>query len=243
MSQDFHFKQFTIRQRLSAMKVGTDGVLLGAWTKAQSPTQVLDIGTGTGLIALMLAQRYSNARIHAVEIDHEACQEAQFNFDAAPWSDRLELFQTDLLNWKAPIQYDLIVTNPPYFKDGLTSPKGNRTKARHQKSLKLESLFQFAFEWSTDAGQFDLILPFDLSDQVNELAKQIGWYMHQQLKVFSFPEAKAPKRVLWSFRKTATPSGESHLILHESEQEKSPKGQRRYSQAFIELTHDFYLKH
>lgn len=225
------------------MKVGTDGVLLGAWANAPQPTRLLDIGTGTGLIALMLAQRFPTAHIHAIELDLEASREAQHNFDASPWSARLELFHGNVLDWQVPIQYDLIVSNPPYFKSSLKPPKVNRTNARHQERLNLEHLFCLASQWSTAEGRLNLILPFNGASNINGLALQMGWHVDQRVLIHPFPEASQPKRVLLRFQKASCVSGESRLDLHESVKVRNSTGHRPYSPQFIELTRAFYLDH
>ena len=141
----FRFKQFGVRHEKSAMKVGTDGVLLGAWTNAENAKKVLDIGTGTGLIALMIAQR-SKALITGIEIDEDAAEEAYENFVSSPWGDRLRVENSDFAVFSniCNEKYDVIVSNPPYFVDSLECPDEKRGKARHTSSLSFENLIKGA---------------------------------------------------------------------------------------------------
>src|SRR5574344_2567439 len=126
----FRFKQFSVFQERCAMKVGTDGVLLGAWAKVDAANRILDIGTGTGLVALMLAQR-STAMITAVEIDEEAAIQAEENFCQSPWANRFEVVNSDITSYETDALFDVIVSNPPYFVDSLQCPDGQRSLARH----------------------------------------------------------------------------------------------------------------
>ncbi|MEM6725409.1 MAG: methyltransferase [Bacteroidota bacterium] len=242
MRQYFQFKQFSIRQEQSAQKVGTDGVLLGAWAQTCNPNHILDIGTGTGLIALMLAQRYSMAQIHALEIDPMASQDARLNFEAAPWTDRIELFEEDVNQWKAPVTYDLIVSNPPYFQNGLKPASDNRRQARHQDSLNLVQLFHRSAKMITQNGQLCIILPSAWDQKVLDLLQIAGWFIREKVGVYSDAKAPRPKRTLWRFSKMPGPSGESQFYLYESEWNKKNAGSRAYSQAFIQLTKAFYLQ-
>ena len=134
----FQFKRFTVYHDRCAMKVGTDGVLLGAWTDVSSSQQILDIGTGTGLIALMLAQRNVTAHITAIDIDEEAIEQAQGNIAASPWKNRIEVMKQDFCQYSANRLFDTIVSNPPYFNQSLKGPDSQRNTARHTDSLELQ---------------------------------------------------------------------------------------------------------
>ncbi len=157
----FEFKQFRIEQQKAAMKVGTDGVLLGAWTPIVDAQRILDVGTGTGLIALMLAQR-SNARIDAVEIDKLASEEAEFNFAQSPWNDRLNVFNTNFQVFvNLPfVPYDLIVSNPPFFINSLKTKCAALSVARHDEMLSFDQLITGAKRLLSNTGRFCVIIPF-----------------------------------------------------------------------------------
>ncbi|MDP2113785.1 MAG: methyltransferase, partial [Bacteroidota bacterium] len=157
----FQFKQFRIIQDKSAMKVGVDGVLLGVWANVSGAKRILDIGTGTGLIALMMAQRNADARIDAVEIEPDAFQEAVYNIQQSPWNERIqiELCSFQEFAGKAGLKYDLIVSNPPYFTNGHKAPLENRATARHSDSLSLGDLISGAIGLLNETGKIALVLP------------------------------------------------------------------------------------
>jgi tRNA1Val (adenine37-N6)-methyltransferase len=195
----FEFKQFRIEQQKAAMKVGTDGVLLGAWTRVDDCPRILDIGTGTGLIALMLAQR-SNARIDAVEIDKLACEEAEFNFVQSPWNDRLKVFNTDFQVFaNSPFEpYDLIVSNPPFFVNSLKTQNAALSVARHNDVLTFDQLVTNARKLLSNTGRLCVILPFTSCDEFRGCARLAGFYLRQQTQVI--PKfGRIPKRVLLEF--------------------------------------------
>ena len=147
----FEFKQFRIEQQKTAMKVGTDGVILGAWVPVDEASAILDVGTGTGLIALMLAQR-CNARIDALEIDHRACEEAEFNFKQSPWKERLKIIHSDFNAFSIEMKqcYDLIVCNPPYFANSLRTYDPQLSRARHNITLTFIQLLKGSVSLLTD---------------------------------------------------------------------------------------------
>lgn len=167
----FRFKQFTVYHDRCAMKVGTDGCLLGAWTPlpptTTSPLHVLDVGTGSGLIALMLAQRLPNAVIDAIDIDSGAIEQATYNFAQSPWPNRLRAHLCSLQEWHSLLtpspqwngQYDLIVSNPPYFVNSLPNPNQQRNMARHTDTLSYAELFSCCTQLLSPTGIFSIILP------------------------------------------------------------------------------------
>jgi len=195
----FEFKQFRIEQQKAAMKVGTDGVLLGAWTPVEDSQRILDIGTGTGLIALMLAQR-SNAWIDAVEIDKLASEEAEFNFAQSPWNDRLKVINTDFqLFANLPFEpYDLIVSNPPFFVNSLKTKNAALSVARHNDVLTFDQLVTCARKLLNYNGTLCVIIPFTSSEEFRGCARLAGFYLRQQTQVI--PKiGRSPKRVLLEF--------------------------------------------
>jgi tRNA1Val (adenine37-N6)-methyltransferase len=195
----FEFKQFRIEQHKAAMKVGTDGVLLGAWTPVEEVSRILDVGTGTGLIALMLAQR-SDAIINAVEIDESACEEARFNFEQSGWSNRLNVYHSDfhLFADVSHEPYDLIVSNPPFFINSLKTKNEALSIARHNDMLSFNQLVSGARKLLGSSGRLCVIIPFGNCTEFRECARLAGFYLRNQTNVIP-KSGKTPKRVLLEF--------------------------------------------
>ena len=195
----FEFKQFRIEQQKAAMKVGTDGVLLGAWIPVEDSMRILDIGTGTGLIALMIAQR-SDALVDAVEIDKLACEEAEFNFAQSPWNDRLKVFNTDFQFFaNLPFEpYDLIVSNPPFFVNSLKTKNAALSVARHNDVLTFDQLVTCARKLLSNTGRLCVIIPFTSCEEFRGCARLAGFYLRQETQVIP-KVGRVPKRVLLEF--------------------------------------------
>lgn len=230
----FRFKQFTVYQDKCAMKVGTDGVLLGAWADCKNAIQILDVGTGTGLIAMMLAQR-SFARVHAVEIDAAAAKQAEENIRESPWKNRIAVFPIPFQDIESTgaSQYDLIVSNPPYFNNSLKPPHESRGVARHTDTLPFADLINGSKRILNPKGKLAVILPVVEGEQFIILAEKAGLFCQQKTIVIPRPGAE-PKRLLISFGLEATPCITSELLIE--------TGIRHaYSEEYIELTKDFYL--
>ena len=231
----FKFKQFTIWHDKCAMKVGTDGALLGAWAAPKEARNILDIGTGTGLVALMLAQR-CQAFIDAIDIDADACLQAEENVARSPFADRIRVHHCALNDFhpSAPSHYDLIVSNPPYFHQALKCPDPKRNRARHTDTLSLEELFQESHRLLTPAGRLCLILPYDQLERVHQVSqlKGLHWIMRSDV---SPVVGSSPKRLLaeWGLQPVASP-------LHTTLSLEYPD--RSYTEAFIALERDYYLK-
>lgn len=234
MSNDsFKFKQFTVHQNRCAMKVGTDGTLLGAWVSVPSDSvRILDIGTGTGLIALMLAQRAPEAIITGIDIDADAVCQAIENVEASPFADRIQIVQADASDYKAE-PFDIIVSNPPFFVDSLTCPDNQRTMARHTASLTYTTLMRSAFKLLTDKGRFSVIIPFDGRSLLESEASLAGFIMSRICAVKTTPN-KQPKRFLIEFQKLPV----FKLDITEEVVEISPRVKSNWYQ---DLTKDFYL--
>ncbi|OFX23535.1 MAG: tRNA (adenosine(37)-N6)-methyltransferase TrmM [Bacteroidetes bacterium GWA2_31_9b] len=230
----FKFKQFTIHQDKCAMKVGTDGVLLGAWVKCDEAATVLDIGTGTGLIALMIAQR-SNALIDAIEIDADACVQAKENIDKSPWKNRINIINQPFQDYANDTdkKYDLIVSNPPYFQNSLNAPDEQRSKARHNKELELIEIISGASKLLSDNGTLSIILPYIEGVLFIANAAENGLYCVRQTNVLPKPKA-ATKRLLLEFQKTKKTVINQDLVIESG-------NRHEYSDSYKDLTRDFYL--
>lgn len=234
----FTFKQFAVRQEGSAMKVGTDGVLLGAWCSIPSDAgRALDIGTGTGLIALMTAQRGTKIMVDAIEIDAMSAEQAQRNVADSPWADRITVIRDDIREFAAAEQciYDLLVTNPPYFTESLLPPDKARTTARHTTLLDHGQLVAAAAKLLGAEGIFATILPFAQAETFIALAIRNGLHLARRTDVCPTPDSP-PKRTLMEFSRRITIRPSTGILVIES-------GQRhRYSEEYKALTQDFYLK-
>lgn len=230
----FAFKQFTVIQERSAMKVGTDGVLLGVCVPDGDYQQILDVGTGTGLVALMMAQRFSKAAIDALEIDQEAGEEAHFNFQQSPWSQRLHLIHADARSFVPKKQYDLIVSNPPYFVDSLKNSCHKKKTARHTDSLSTMDLVELVAGALTPTGLFVVILPYEHLEVALSVAALQKLY---PVKIISVkPRTDKPfKRVVIAFSSIAPDKPVYQELVIES------PSRHQYSAEFLSLTQPFYL--
>ncbi len=216
------------------MKVGTDGVLLGAWTNVAHKKRVLDIGTGTGLLTLMLAQR-SNADIDAIEIEKSAFEQACENIKASEWKNRIRIKNLSFRNFilEKPEKYDLVVSNPPYFVDSLPSDNPQKNTARHTQSLSYRDILHHAKSLLTTQGNLALILPALQEKKCKVEAISAGLYLNEILWVKPTPDI-APSRVLLNFSFVQKPAQEATIIIEEY-------GRHQYSKAYKNLTRDFYL--
>ena len=192
----FRFKQFTIRQGRCAMKVGTDGVLLGAW--AQGGRHVLDAGTGTGVVALMMAQRYPKAQVTAIDIDEEAVAQATENVEASPFIGRVTVLHETLQQHQG--SYDAVVCNPPFFIDSLSAPNHQRNMARHAETLTYAELMQAAWRLLTDDGELSVVVPFDYRQRMEDEATFVGFFPSRICAIHTV-EGKPARRFLLAFRK------------------------------------------
>ncbi len=233
----FTFKQFHIEQEHTAMKVGTDGVLLGAWAKGGK--KILDIGTGTGLIALMMAQRFPTAEIDAIEVDKEACIDAKENITKSPFSLKITLHNTSLQAFckeeRKEKKYDSIVCNPPYFINSLKNPSKSRTTARHTDKLSHTELMRSAAGLLSEEGTLSIIIP----TENKEIMESEGYIYQLKVKkilyIYTTPRAPKPKRCMLVFTKEADcPKEEDSVILSNEDHSRS----NWYSR----LTKDFYIR-
>ena len=195
----FRFKQFSVDQTGCAMKINTDGVLLSALADADKPLSILDIGTGTGVIALMLAQRFADARIDAIEIDESAAKTAESNFKNSPFADRLTLFPVGFeafLGSHPNKKYDLIVSNPPFYINSLQSPGAKRNLAKHAGEGFFEGLIETVAYHLTENGTCWLVLPIDTAELVKALAAQYQLHLQKVISIHSFESDAAHRGIL-----------------------------------------------
>lgn len=228
----FSFKRFTVRHDRCAMKVGTDGVLLGAWADVAGARRILDIGTGCGLIALMLAQR-SRARVTAIDIDEAAAEQARENAAASPWAERITVERADARAYRPGVRFDAVVSNPPYFAESLRCPDGRRNAARHADRLTFDELAEAAARLLAADGSFSAIVPADGAERLAEAAFRHGLHPARRTWVRTKPGAP-PRRALLAFRPSPSDCAADELAV-----ESAPG---TYSPAYAALTRDFYLK-
>jgi tRNA1Val (adenine37-N6)-methyltransferase len=218
----FSFRQFEIRQEGCAMKVGTDGVLLGAW--AQGGRRVLDVGTGTGVVALMMAQRFPEAVVTALDIDEGAVHQARENVALSPFARRVTVRHEAVQEHQG--EYDAIVSNPPFFVDALHAPDSQRNIARHAVTLTYQELMQAAYRLLGDEGELSVVVPFDYRRRMEDEATFVGFFPSRVCAVKT-SDRKPAKRYLLSFRKHPCQRQEESLTIGDA--------------AYQQLTRDFYL--
>ncbi|CCG88090.1 tRNA(1)(Val) (adenine(37)-N(6))-methyltransferase TrmN [Erwinia piriflorinigrans] len=231
----FTFKQFFIAHDRCAMKVGTDGVLLGAWAPVANAKRVLDIGSGSGLIALMLAQRTpEQVQIEAVELDEEAAIQAQENVAASPWPGRVHVQQADIVEWaqRCERRYSLIVSNPPYFSPGSQCASPQRSAARYTSGLTHEMLLGCAKNLIDEDGFFCVILPEPAGNKLVEQALQRGWHLRFRTDIAD-NDMRPPNRVLLALSPKPGEQLLDRMTIRGPDQQ--------YSDAHCSLTRDFYL--
>jgi tRNA1Val (adenine37-N6)-methyltransferase len=230
----FKFKQFMVHHDRSSLKVGTDAVLLGAWADVADAKHILDIGTGSGVVALMLAQR-SAAQIDAIDIDEESTKQAQENFDTSPWAGRLNAQNISLLDFTATAtaKYDLVVSNPPYFTDSYKPTDPQRFTARHNDQLPINELAENTAKLLSPNGKFCVILPVKEAGLLTAALRSYGLFPEKELWVYSFT-GKEVFRKLILFNRNETFCQREELTI-----ETAP-GQG-YSKEYIELTRAYYL--
>ena len=239
MIQPFQFKEFTIHQDKTAMKVGTDAVLLGAWCTVDNYLDsILDIGAGTGVISLMIAQRSDAMTIDAVEVDENAYEEAVENFEKSDWGDRLYCYNCTFQEFADEIaaeeeRYDLIVSNPPFYTDNFESDDVSRNKARFTSSLSFEELIFGISKILSENGIFSTIIPFKEEINFIKMAKEHHLFLNKVCRVQGNTNSEV-KRSLLAFSFQETELEETHLIIEIA--------RHQYTEDYIKLTKDFYLK-
>lgn len=231
----FTFKQFFVAHDRCAMKVGTDGILLGAWAPVAGVKRILDIGTGSGLLALMLAQRTDESVIvDAVELDSDAAVQAQENVADSPWADRVSVQAEDVQSWaeRQTIKYDLIISNPPYYEQGVECATPQREQARYTTMLDHSTLLATATGLITEEGFLCVVLPENVGNTFTQQAVNMGWHLRLRTDVAE-TQARLPHRVLLAFSPKKGECFSDRLVIRGSDQ--------RYSEGYTALTQAFYL--
>lgn len=232
----FEFKQFTIQQDSCAMKIGTDAVLLGAWSsfdKENGNCRILDIGTGTGILAIMAAQKNPTATVDAVEIDHEAFLQAKENIGNSPWKDNIHIAECDVSDFFTTQKYDFIVSNPPYFEKSLKSPDVQRSVARHTDTLSFDKLASSIKRLLNDEGKAYIILPAEAEDSMCSAAINHNLYLSHKANIITKDGQKA-KRVIIVLRHNTSTYTEENITVRNSD--------GSYTEQYVKMTADFYVK-
>ena len=227
----FKFKEFSVIQEKSAMKVGTDGVLLGCWVACEKANNILDIGCGTGLITLMLAQRNLSSNVTGIEIDKIASQEAQLNISNSDWEERIEIKHTSLQEFTTQLKFDLIVSNPPFFSQNKSQK--SRDIARHTNTLSFEELIGNAAKLLTEKGIFSVIIPKNSEEYFCKIAAVHNLYCNRVCYIKG-NETSQVKRVMMEFSFINTIVLTEHLTIETS--------RHNYTSKYIQLCKGFYLK-
>ena len=232
----FQFKEFSVKQDKTAMKIGTDAVLLGAWTRLNQPiNSILDIGAGTGVIALQMAQLYDAETIDAVELEPNAYEQCVENFENSPWSDRLFCYHSFFQEFVDEIEekYDLIISNPPFYNATFNSSDNNRNQARQTATLTFDELLYGVSKLLNDKGFFSVIIPFSEEESFIDKARQNSLFPQKITRVKGNNKAKIKRSLLlFAFNKTDNPQIEE-LILE--------KERHIFTEAYKKLVNDFYL--
>ena len=232
----FEFKQFSIQQDQCAMKIGTDGILLGAWTSLdKNPESILDIGAGTGILSLQLAQRCQAETLEAIEINEDAFEQCVVNFENSPWGDRLFCFHASAQEFAAEMEeeYDLIISNPPFYSDEYKSNNNKRNTARFTDTLPFRDLAIFAYQFLSEKGIFALILPRKEEENFIALASEVGLFPKRICRVKGNPTSEV-KRSLMEFTFEKSEIIQEKLTIEIS--------RHVYTEAYKNLVKDFYLK-
>lgn len=233
----FQFKQFSVQQDRCAMKVGTDSVLLGAWCPIENnPFSVLDIGAGTGILSLMIAQRSNAEQIDALEIDEEAYEQCVENFENSPWGDRLFCFHAGLDEFvdEPEDEYDLIISNPPFYSEDYKTENSQRDLARFQEAMPFDDLVEAADLLLSENGIFAVIIPYKEEEKFIDLCAEVELFPVKVTRIKGTPNTEI-KRSLLAFKRYELPVLEADELVIETSRHK-------YTEEYIDLTKDFYLK-
>lgn len=236
MNKPFQFKEFRVNQDRCAMKIGTDAVLLGAWTSVNhNPFNVLDIGAGTGILSLIIAQRSQAEQIEAIEIDDDAFEQCVENFEQSPWNDRLFCFHASLFEYIEAVDetFDLIICNPPFYSEDFKTQSKSRNLARFSDAMPLEHIIFAVVNFLSENGKFSIIVPYKEEKTVIEEASLIKLFPNRILHVKGNPNSEI-KRSLIEFSYKKSKENTTVLVI-ETER-------HQYTEDYIKLTKDFYLK-
>jgi tRNA1Val (adenine37-N6)-methyltransferase len=236
MNKPFQFKEFTVNQDKCAMKIGTDSVLLGAWTSIEhNQVSVLDIGAGTGVLSLMIAQRRAAQNIDALEIDADAYEQCSENFENSLWADRLFCYHASLLEFVEEIEdkYDLIICNPPFYSENYKTNNDARDLARFNDAMPFEHLIYAVANLLSEEGVFSVVIPYKEEASFIDLASKAGLFLNRSLHVKGNPDSEIKRSLLeFSFKENEIETSE--LIIETA--------RHQYTEEYINLTKDFYLK-
>lgn len=235
MSKPFHFRHFSMMHHRSTMKVGTDAVLLGAWTEMEKAGHILDAGTGSGILALMAAQRNSLATIHAIDVDAESVREAAVNFARSPWSNRLSVRHADLRSYKPEhkLSYDLILSNPPFFENHIKTSDARRNLARHTDSLSFADLLGACSRLLSSKGRTSMVLPWEVGKQIIQIAPSFDLWPSRILNIIPV-KGREPNRMNLDLTKLpGTCLCESNFVIRNASMQ--------FTHEYLELLKDFYL--
>ena len=240
MSKPFQFKEFNVNQDRCDMKIGTDGVLLGAWTSIETnPFSVLDIGAGTGVLALMIAQRSQAQTIEAIEIDDNAFEQCSSNFENSPWADRLFCYHAALLEFVEEVddEFDLIICNPPFYSEDYKTDNKARDLARFNDAMPFEHLIYAIAHLLSENGTFSVVIPFKEENHLIDLASKVGLFLNRSLHVKGNPDSEIKRSLLeFSYKNTEViPIAIGTELIIET-------ARHQYTEDYINLTKDFYLK-
>jgi tRNA1Val (adenine37-N6)-methyltransferase len=233
----FQFKQFTIYQHKSAMKVTTDACLFGSWIaeelkQRENRIQILDIGTGTGLLSLMVAQK-NHVLIDAVEINVDAAEQAMENIRSSPWEESIHVINKNILDIKTPKTYDVIISNPPFYENELSSPNKEKNKAHHSTELNLRQLFEIINKQLNDRGEFFLLLPYKRNIEIDALINEFNFHVSKKI-ILSPSSIHSPFRIMIRAGKIYRSETQVFELAVKNEDQQ-------YSAAFISLLKDYYL--
>lgn len=230
---DFHFKQFSIKHSSDVMKVGTDGVLIGAFVKPENAKYILDIGTGSGLISLMLAQK-SKANIVGIDVNKHSVELANYNFAESKWSERLKAECSFLQQYVPSNKLDIIVSNPPFYNTDVYAPNQSRAIARHSTTLKYDDILIFCKKYLSETGKSYLIYPVDTANEMIDKARDSGLFANVELNIKSNYQSEVIRKIVCISKSRNIIDSKTICIEKEKRHDFTPE--------YIELTKDYYLK-